>query len=105
MQLSRGTILAQMQELAKSLPKFSVVREMPCIGDTLAPRIIAEIDDVRRFNNKHSLMLILLPTVYSSPKIALISSFFSCSVSEPEFLAIILFTPRKLNSPVSIPSK
>lgn len=55
-EISRDTILSQMQELAKSLPEFSVVREMPCIGDTLAPRIIAEIDDVRRFNNKHSLI-------------------------------------------------
>lgn len=55
-EISRDTILSQMQELAKSLPEFSVVREMPCIGDTLAPRIIAEIGDVRRFNNKHSLI-------------------------------------------------
>lgn len=53
---SRDTILAQMQAFAKSLPEYSVVREMPCIGDTLAPRIIAEIGDVRRFNNKHSLI-------------------------------------------------
>ena len=29
---------------------------MPCIGDTLAPRIIAEIGDVRRFTNKHALI-------------------------------------------------
>lgn len=55
-EISRDTILSQMQELAKSLPEFSVVREMPCIGDTLAPRIIAEIGDVRRFKNKHSLI-------------------------------------------------
>lgn len=55
-EISRDTILSQMQELAKSLPEFSVIREMPCIGDTLAPRIIAEIGDVRRFNNKHSLI-------------------------------------------------
>ena len=34
----------------------SVVKEMDCIGDTLAPRIIAEIGDVRRFKNKHSLI-------------------------------------------------
>ncbi len=55
-EISRNTILSQMQELAKSLPEFFVVREMPCIGDTLTPRIIAEIGDVRRFNNKHSLI-------------------------------------------------
>ena len=55
-EISRDTILSQMQELAKSLPEFSVIREMPCIGDTLAPRIIAEIGDIRRFKNKHSLI-------------------------------------------------
>ena len=55
-EISRDTILAQMQELAKSLPEFSVIKEMPCIGDTLAPRIIAEIGDIRRFKNKHSLI-------------------------------------------------
>ena len=55
-EISRDTILTQMQELAKSLPEFFVIREMPCIGDTLAPRIIAEIGDIRRFKNKHSLI-------------------------------------------------
>ena len=55
-EISRDTILAQMQELAKSLPEFSVIREMPGIGDTLAPRIIAESGDIRRFKNKHSLI-------------------------------------------------
>lgn len=55
-EVSRDTILSQMQELAKSLPEFSVIRDMPCIGDTLAPRIIAEIGDVRHFKNKHSLI-------------------------------------------------
>ena len=55
-EISRDTILAQMQELAKSLPEFSIIRQMPCIGDTLAPRIIAEIGDIRRFKNKHSLI-------------------------------------------------
>ena len=55
-EISRDTILTQMQELAKSLPEFSVIREMSCIGDTLAPRIIAEIGDIRRFKNKHSLI-------------------------------------------------
>lgn len=53
---SRNTILAQMQMLCKTLPEYSVVRDMNCIGDVLAPRIIAEIGDVRRFRNKHSLI-------------------------------------------------
>ena len=55
-EITRDTIIAQMQALCKSLPEYSVVREMPCIGDTLAPRIIAEIGDVRRFHNKYSLI-------------------------------------------------
>ena len=51
-----NTILAQMQILCKTLPEYSVVRDMNCIGDVLAPRIIAEIGDVRRFKNKHALI-------------------------------------------------
>lgn len=53
---SRDAILAQMQALAKTLPEYSLVREMPCIGDTLAPRLIAEIGDVRRFHIKRALI-------------------------------------------------
>ncbi|MDE6088349.1 MAG: transposase, partial [Oscillospiraceae bacterium] len=53
---SRNTILAQMQAICKTLPEYSVVRDMDCIGDVLAPRIIAEIGDVQRFRNKHSLI-------------------------------------------------
>lgn len=55
-EISRDTILSQMQAFAKTLPEYSVIRELPCIGDTLAPRIIAEIGDVRRFKNKHALI-------------------------------------------------
>ena len=53
---SRNTILTQMQNFAKTLPEYSVVRDMQCIGDTLAPRIIAEIGDVRRFKNRNALI-------------------------------------------------
>ncbi len=53
---SRNTILTQMQEICNTMPEYSVVKDMDCIGDTLAPRIIAEIGDVRRFRNKHSLI-------------------------------------------------
>lgn len=45
-----------MQALAKTLLEYSLVREMPCIGDTLAPRLIAEIGDVRRFHSKRALI-------------------------------------------------
>lgn len=53
---SRSTILAQMQALAKTLPEYTVVRNLPGIGDILTPMLIAEIGDVRRFKNKHSLI-------------------------------------------------
>ena len=51
-----ATILSQMSELAKTLPEFSVVREMSGVGDVLAPRIIAEIGDVRRFHSSSALI-------------------------------------------------
>lgn len=53
---SRNVILAQMQSFAKSLPEYQVVRDMSCVGNVLAPRLIAEIGDIRRFRNKHSLI-------------------------------------------------
>jgi len=53
---SRNAILTQMQSLAKTLPEYKVIREMSCIGDTLAPRLIAEIGDIRKFHNKHALI-------------------------------------------------
>lgn len=51
-----ATILSQMSELAKTLPEFFVVREMSGVGDVLAPRIIAEIGDVRRFHSASALI-------------------------------------------------
>jgi hypothetical protein len=42
-------ILSQMQVLAQSLPEYPIVRAMNGVGDVLAPRLIAEIGDVRRF--------------------------------------------------------
>ena len=49
-------ILARMQELAKSLKEYETVRSMPGVGDVLAPRLIAEIGDVRRFYNASALI-------------------------------------------------
>lgn len=49
-------ILSQMQELAKSLREYSVVREMDGVGEVLAPRLIAEIGDVRRFHSGKALI-------------------------------------------------
>ena len=53
---SRASILAQMLTFAKSLPEYSLVREMASIGDALAPLVIAEIGDVRRFHSKRALV-------------------------------------------------
>ena len=51
-----NTILARMKEVAKSLPEYPVVRAMGGVGETLAPRLIADIGDVRRFHNSKALI-------------------------------------------------
>lgn len=48
-------ILTRMKALAKRLPEYSTVRSMGGVGDVLAPRLIAEIGDVRRFHNAKAL--------------------------------------------------
>ena len=50
------TILIQMQALAKSLPEYPVVRAMGDVGNVLAPKLIAEIGDVRRFHSGKALI-------------------------------------------------
>ena len=49
-------ILSRMKELAKSLPEYSTVREMGGVGDVLAPKLIAEIGDVRRLHSAKALI-------------------------------------------------
>jgi transposase len=51
-----ATILTQMQSLAATLPEYRMVRTMNGVGDVLAPRIIAEIGDVRRFHGSSALI-------------------------------------------------
>jgi transposase len=51
-----GTILSQMQEIATALPEYAIVRAMQGVGDVLAPRLIAEIGDVRRFRSGSALV-------------------------------------------------
>lgn len=51
-----NTILARMKELAKSLPEYPVVRAMGGVGETLAPRLIADIGDVRKFHSSKALI-------------------------------------------------
>ena len=55
-ELTLALIISQMQEIASTLPVYSVVREMKGVGDVLSVRLIGEIGDVRRFRNGSSLV-------------------------------------------------
>ena len=50
------SIITQMDELTKELPEYEIIKKMKGVGDKLAPRLIAEIGDVRRFKNSKSLI-------------------------------------------------
>lgn len=50
------TILSQMQELARTLKEYPIVRALGGVGDVLAPKLIAEIGDVRRFHSGKALI-------------------------------------------------
>lgn len=53
---SRNTIISKIIEITRLLPEFEIVTAMKGIGDVLAARLIAEIGDVRRFNNRGGLI-------------------------------------------------
>ena len=55
-ELTLSLIISQMQEIASTLPEYSVVREMKGVGDVLSVRLIGEIGDVKRFRNGSSLV-------------------------------------------------
>ena len=48
-------LLFQMQSIAYTLPEYPIVRAMHGVGDKLAPRLIAEIGDVKRFTSGKAL--------------------------------------------------
>lgn len=48
--------IAQMNELARELPEYDIVRKMKGVGNKICPRIIAEIGDVRKYKNANSLI-------------------------------------------------
>ncbi len=54
-ELSTNSILSQMQSIALTLPEYNTVIAMNGVGDKLAPRLIAEIGDVRRFHSAKAL--------------------------------------------------
>lgn len=52
------TILTRMKEIAKSLPEYSTVRAMGGVGDVLAPKLIAEIGDIRKLHSAKALIAV-----------------------------------------------
>lgn len=56
-QCSQATedLLTQMQTIAYTLPEYPIVRAMNGVGNKLAPLLIAEIGDVRRFTSAKAL--------------------------------------------------
>ena len=53
---SLSHILSRMKDLAKSLPEYTTVRAMGGVGEVLAPKLIAEIGDVRRLHSAKALI-------------------------------------------------
>ena len=64
-------ILTRMQELARGLPEYPVVRAMGGVGDVLSVKLIAEIGDVRRFQSSKALIAFagIDPPPYESGKL------------------------------------
>ena len=50
------TIITEMDKIARELPEYDVISEMPGCGKKLTSRLIAEIGDVRRFKNAGSII-------------------------------------------------
>ncbi len=50
------TIITQMKTISTTLPEYETVRAMSGVGAILAPRLIAEIGDVRRFHSGSALV-------------------------------------------------
>jgi transposase len=53
---SLATVAREMKRLAQTLPEYAVVIEFRGVGKILAPQLIAEIGDVRRFSKKSKLV-------------------------------------------------
>lgn len=50
------SMLTRMDNLAKSLPEYEIVKAMPCVGETLRPLLMAEIGNINRFHSADSLI-------------------------------------------------
>lgn len=53
---SSNKIRSEMDKLARELPEYNVINEIPGCGKKLTSRVIAEIGDVRRFKNAGSII-------------------------------------------------
>ena len=51
-----NTIITEMDKLARELPEYDVINEIPGCGKKLTSRVIAEIGDIRRFKNAGSII-------------------------------------------------
>lgn len=49
-------IISEMDKLARELPEYDVINEIPGCGKKLTSRVIAEVGDVRRFKNAGSII-------------------------------------------------
>lgn len=50
------SIISEMDKLARELPEYNVISEIPGCGKKLTARIIAEVGDIRRFKNAGSII-------------------------------------------------
>ena len=53
---SSNKIITEMDKLARELPEYEEINNMPGVGIKLTSRVIAEIGDIRRFKNAGSLI-------------------------------------------------
>ena len=51
-----NNIITEMDKLARELPEYDVIKDMPGCGEKLTSRIIAEIGDIRKYKNAGSLI-------------------------------------------------
>jgi transposase len=97
----------QMQELASSLPEYSVVMDMYGVGPTIGPQLMAEIGDVRRFHSKAALVAFagIDASPYQSGKLDIhsrsISKRGSAQLRRSLFLAMsVLLQKAPLDDPI-----
>ncbi|MNW32995.1 Transposase IS116/IS110/IS902 family protein [compost metagenome] len=103
-QLSR--LEKQMDEIAVALPEVALVKSIPRIGDKLAAAIVAEIGDVKQFQDAKQLVAFvgLDPSIFSSGKFTATSSRItkrgSKRLRRSIYLAVQCGLRRSINSKI-----